>query len=66
MVYKDLVYSEIENQLKEKNKKRYDYVFLWLIVLLIMLFFCFFCVKKPYEYIPDINDLPEPVQTDAT
>lgn len=66
MVYDNLVYSEIRNQLKGKSKSRYDFLFLLVAVIFLIVFLCVFCVKKPYEYIPDINDLPEPIQIDAT
>jgi len=60
------VYLEIEQQMKEKSKVSHDIWLLWIIFVLLIPFLCTILVKKPHEYVSDINNLPEPIQTEAS
>ena len=60
------IYYEIENQYKNKSKMRYDSVFLWIAIVLFIPILSFFLVIKPHEYVDDIDDLPEPLQTETS
>lgn len=66
MEYEDSVYLEIQNQMNKKSKMRSDYLLLWLIAILLIPFLCFFFVRKPHEYVSDINNLPEPTQIETS
>ena len=61
----DTTYLEIKNKFKKNSNKQYD-KYLLPILLVILLSFVFHFIKWPYEYISDINNLPEPVQTPAS
>ena len=65
MGYENTIYYELEKQFKDKSKKRYDHLLLWVIIILLIPFLCFLFVKKPHTYVSDINNLPEPVQVPA-
>ena len=60
------IYYEIENQYKNKSKMRYDSVFLWIAIVLFIPILSFFLVIKPHEYVDDIDNLPEPLQTETS
>jgi len=57
------IYSEIREEMKKDNKRRNDNRLLLLILILTSPFIVFYLVQKPYEYIPDLNNLPDPIQT---
>lgn len=60
------IYYEIENQYKNKSKMRYDSIFLWVAIVLFIPILSFFLVIKPHEYVEDIDNLPEPMQTETS
>jgi len=59
-------YYEIKQQMKERNKRHNDSWLLLIVVILLLPFLSFFSVKKPYEYVSNINNLPEPIQISTT
>lgn len=62
MRIKDETYQEIKEQLRRDNKWQSEilYIILWILTLPFVLLWLF--VPKPHEYVPDINNLPEPIQ----
>lgn len=66
MVNKNSVYYEIKQQMKEKNKRHNDSWLLLIVIILILPIFLFFFAKKPYEYVSNLDNLPEPKQTPTT
>ena len=60
----DETYQEIKQQF-HNNSKTHTNEILWVILWVFALPFVFFrfFVGKTYEYVPDINNLPEPIQT---
>ena len=72
----DKIYQELkwdfnkEKQNKRNYTKKYDkykYLLYWIILFIIFLpQITLFFTKKTYEYVPDINNLPEPTQTQTS
>ena len=59
------IYSQIKDELKQDSRKRKDNRLLLLILLFSSPFIVLFLTQKPYEYVSDLNDLPDPIQTPA-
>ena len=65
------IYQEIKSDFEKNNKNgffkkycNYKTLSYWIILFLIFIpQIILFFTKKTYEYIPDINNLPEPIQT---
>lgn len=63
MKINDETYQEIKQQFRKDGKKQSNeilYIILWILALPIVFLWLF--IKKPHEYVPDINNLPDPIQ----
>lgn len=65
-VYKELT-SEFKKQNKIKWNRTYKNILYWIILFFIFLpQIIIFLTRKTYEFVPDLENLPEPIQTPAT
>ena len=67
MKLQDEIYLDIKQQLKknsDKDTNKLLLLILWILVLPSI--FSFLFIRKPHEFVPDINNLPEPIQTSAS
>ena len=72
----DKIYQELKWELNKENQNKRNYTkkhgkykfFLYWVILLIIFLpqIILFFTKKTYEYVPDLNSLPEPIQTEAS
>jgi len=70
------IYKELKSEFKSSSKNRWwstkkygKYkILLYVFILFLILFpeIVLFLIRKPYEYVDDINNLPEPTQTPAS
>jgi len=70
------IYQELKSELnKENNMKwkgfnkygKYKILIYWIVLFIVFLpQIILFLTKKPHEYIEDLDNLPEPIQTEAS
>lgn len=61
----DDIKIEIKRQFKERSKVHNNKPLIIIISICILPFLIFFLIPKPHEYIDDIDNLPDPLQTPA-
>jgi hypothetical protein len=70
------IYEELKSDFNQKNKRqrasikqhgKYKYIFYFILLFCLLLpNIVLFLMKKPYEYVEDLDNLPEPTQTSTS
>ena len=70
------IYKEIKAEFDKENKAKREWIkkhgkyrifLFWIVLFLLFLpLIVLFFTKKTYEYVPDLDNLPEPIQTPAS
>ena len=72
----DEIYEELKSEFNQKNKKlwvsikqhsKYKYILYFILLFLLSIpYIVLSLIRKPYEYVDNLNNLPEPIQTPAS